>query len=167
LKLTSIGKFGLPRKARPHVLAHLHTGIDIQRPYSNYENEPVFPMAPGIVISKRNDGPYAQLIIEHFLDGEKIWTCYEHIAGIKVKVRDRVEPKVPIARFMNKKELDTFGWQFDHFHFEVLKVKPMALVPGAKTPERFFNSYSLVCYSEKELEDHFYSPVNFLGRYFK
>jgi hypothetical protein len=81
-------------------------------------------------------------------------------------VNDRVDAKVPIARFMNRKELDTYGWQFDHFHFEILKVKPIALVPVKETPERFFKSYSLICYSDKELEQYFYSPMAFFGRHF-
>lgn len=65
LSLTEIGAFGLRRKARPNVKSHLHTGIDIKRPDNNYMNNPIFPIAPGVVISKRDDGPFAQLIVEH------------------------------------------------------------------------------------------------------
>jgi len=69
VQLTEIGEFGLMRKARVGIPAHFHTGIDIKRPGNNYHDEPIFPIAPGRVISKRTDGPYAQLIIEHNVNG--------------------------------------------------------------------------------------------------
>jgi hypothetical protein len=65
LKLTEIGSYGLPRNPRPGVPAHVHTGIDIRRPSANYIDEPVYPIFSGTVISKRDDGPYAQIILEH------------------------------------------------------------------------------------------------------
>src|SRR5512133_602835 len=77
LTLSEIGDFGLVRKARPGVPAHYHTGIDIKRPVYNYQDEPIFPISEGIVISIRQDGPYAQLIIEH--KNPACWTVYEHI----------------------------------------------------------------------------------------
>lgn len=160
LRLTKIGEFGLMRKSRPNVPAHFHTGIDINRPSGNYVNEPVFPMSEGIVISKRQDGPYAQLIIEH--EDPLCWTVYEHIAGIKVDLNDKVSPDKPIARFMNKSELDRYGWQFDHFHFEILKMKPLRMKADAGNPDRRYSSYSLICYTREELNNYFYSPADFL-----
>lgn len=162
IKLTAIGQFGLMRKPRPSVPAHFHTGIDIKRPGKNYSDEPIFPIATGIVISKRDDGAYAQLIIEHEINNTKFWTVYEHIAGIKVKTGQRVTPAESIARFMNKAELDAYGWQFDHFHFEVLKVAPVKLTRDPAKPERNFASYSLTCYTKQDLEKHFYHPLEFL-----
>jgi murein DD-endopeptidase MepM/ murein hydrolase activator NlpD len=160
LKITEIGEFGLPRKARPNVPAHLHTGIDIRRPSNNYQDEPIFPISRGIVISKRQDGPFAQIIIEH---GDPVcWTVYEHIAGIKVNVNDRVNPDSPVARFMNKTELNKYGWQFDHFHMEILKIKPVRMKADSKNPDRNFSSYSLVCYTRNELNNYFYDPRDFL-----
>ena len=126
LLLTDIGEFGLLRKERPGIPAHYHTGIDIKRPSTNYINEPIFPICDGIVISKREDGPFAQIIVEHQHD-KKFWTVYEHIAGITVDLFDHVTPSSPIARFMNTGELDRYGWQFDHFHFEILKEQPIKL----------------------------------------
>jgi hypothetical protein len=38
VKLTRIGLFGLERKARPGIPAHLHTGTDIKRPKDNYNS---------------------------------------------------------------------------------------------------------------------------------
>jgi hypothetical protein len=35
VQLTSIGQFGLLRKTRPGIPAHLHTGADIKRPNNN------------------------------------------------------------------------------------------------------------------------------------
>lgn len=163
IHLTKIGQFGLIRKARPNVPEHYHTGIDIKRPTDNYESEPIFPIAKGIVISKRTDGPYANLIIEHEINGIKLWTLYEHISGVKVNVSEIVNPKTPIARFMNKAELDRFGWQFDHFHFELIKIKPCKIKPSTKNPERFFNSYSLICYSINDLNKYYFDPMEYFN----
>lgn len=160
LVLSDIGDFGLLRKARPNVPAHFHTGIDIRRPVKNYRDEPIFPASEGIVISKRQDGPYAQLIIEH--KNPECWTVYEHIAGINVNIGDHVNPSSPIARFMNKNELEKYGWQFDHFHLEILKIRPIRIKPDPKNPDRKFSSYTLVCYSREDLNKYFYNPLDFL-----
>ncbi len=165
IRLTKIGKFGLLRKARPAVPAHYHTGIDLMRPSGNYENEPIFPFTKGIVISKRSDGPYAQLILEHDTGAEKIWSVYEHIAGIKVELGDWVDSQTPIARFMNRDDLNRYGWQFDHFHFEILKIEPIKLKATKSKPYRFFGSYSLKCYKYEDLEKYFFNPVKFFEQY--
>ncbi len=165
VRLTSIGQFGLMRQARPNVPAHLHTGMDIKRPGKNYRDEPIFPTAPGKVISFRDDGPFAQIIIEHNLKNQKtFWSVYEHVAGIRVSANAFVDPHYPIARFMNKDELNRYGWQFDHFHFEIMKIKPLPVKPAAKTPFRFFRTYCLVCYDEADLEKRYYNPRVFLER---
>lgn len=162
IRLTEIGKFGLIRKARKTVPSHIHTGIDIKRPNKNYFDEPIFAIAIGKVISKRTDGPYAQLIIEHEINNKTFWTVYEHIAGIKADLNDIVNPEKPLARFMNTNELNKYGWQFDHFHLEILKIKPISITPDKLHPDRFYNSYSLFCYKAEELEKYFYDPLEFL-----
>tara|TARA_R110000737_G_scaffold348944_1_gene383965 strand:+ start:4980 stop:5597 length:618 start_codon:yes stop_codon:yes gene_type:complete len=161
--LTAIGEFGLMRKERPGIPAHYHTGIDIKRPSDNYISEPIFSIMEGVVISKRTDGPYAQLIIEHQDERGKFWTLYEHIAGIEVELYQPVTPDRPIARFMNTMELDKYGWQFDHFHFEVLKVAPIPLQKDRTKPERHFSSYTLVCYTREDLRKYFHHPLEFLS----
>lgn len=163
IQLTKIGQFGLVRKARPNVPVHYHTGIDIRRPGTNYNSEPIFSVAKGVIISKRTDGPYANLIIEHEINGSKVWSLYEHIAGIKVNVNDTVSPDTPVARFMNKKELDSYGWQFDHFHLELLKVKPQKLNPSKANPERFYNSYTLTCYTSNDLKKYYFNPMEYFS----
>ncbi len=75
---------------------------------------------------------------------------------------DSVESSTPIARFMNKEELNRYGWQFDHLHLEVFKVKPQKLKPTEDNPERFYNSYSLVCYSIIDLNKYYIDPISFL-----
>jgi hypothetical protein len=162
IQLTHIGQFGVMRKAREGVPAHFHTGIDIKRPGGNYNNEPIFPIAEGKIISKRTDGPYAQIIIEHDLKGLQFWSLYEHIAGIMGNVGDFVDPQKPIASFMSRDELDRYGWQFDHFHLEVIRIKPLPINPDPKNPERFFNSYSLICYTPDDLEKYYFDPIEFL-----
>jgi murein DD-endopeptidase MepM/ murein hydrolase activator NlpD len=163
VQLTRIGFFGIKRKARPGIPAHLHTGIDIKRPRRNYNDEPVYAASGGIVISVRRDGPYAQVIIEHILpQGEKVWTVYEHIAGVTVAPGNAVSAFTTIGRFMTKKELDKFGWQFDHVHFEILKHRPRALKPAAKTPHRLYGTYSLECYTLTDLEKYYHNPIDFV-----
>lgn len=163
IQLTPIGAFGLTRKTRRNVPQHLHTGIDIRRPGNNYFDEPVFAIAPGVVISRRDDGPFAQIIIEHeSKDCEKFWTVYEHVAGIGISVGDSVSPTEPIARFMNRDELNRYGWQFDHFHFEVLKVAPRHLKPTPKTPHRLYRVYNLECYTQSDLYRYYFDPLEFL-----
>lgn len=164
LSLTEIGEFGMLRKERANIPAHYHTGIDIKRPADNYLDEPIFPIAEGRVISIRRDGPYAQVIVEHNVESQ-LWTVYEHIAGISVNLYDSVSPDRPMARFMNKNELDAFGWQFDHFHFEILKIPPAKLMQRDSNPERLLSSYTLVCYSEEELNRKFYDPLEFLKQH--
>ncbi len=166
IELTDIGKFGLQRAARKAVPAHLHTGIDIKRSAGNYLNAPIFSIDRGTVISKREDGPFAQLIIEHDRGDLVYWTVYEHIAEIQVELFQQVDSNTPIARFFNTNELDQYGWQFDHFHFEILKRRPVRIKPSPDNPERLYHSFTLVCYDERELMKNFYSPIEFLSSHF-
>jgi hypothetical protein len=161
IKLTEIGDYGLMRKERKGIPAHYHTGIDILRPAGNYDNEPIFPIAEGRVISLRTDGPYANIIIEHHVADKPFWSLYEHVAGSKVHINDTVDPHKPIARFMNRDELNRYGWQFDHFHLEILKVMPRRITPSKECPERYYNSFSLICYTLSDLDKYFYNPVKF------
>ena len=164
LELTEIGEFGRIRKERPGIPAHFHTGIDIKRTGNNYEHELIFPIAEGKVISKRDDGPFAQLIIEHYSNSEKsFWSVYEHIAGIKVNVGDKVSPYNSVARFMNLEELNKYGWQFNHFHLEILKVAPIPRNPTQEQNQLLFKTYGLYCFSEEELLERYYNPIDFLN----
>ncbi len=164
IRLTDIGQFGVMRKAREGIPAHYHTGIDIKRPGSNFHNEPIFPIAEGTVISKRTDGPYAQIIVEHSTSELIFWSLYEHVAGINVEVGQLVSPHRPMARFMSKEELDKYGWQFNHFHLEILKVNPIPLDPDSKHPDRFFGSYSIACFTPQDLNRYYYNPLDFLSK---
>ena len=162
LQLTKIGSFGKERKMRPGIPAHLHTGIDIKRPTQNYNNEPILSIGEGIVISMRDDGPYAQIIIEHTNNDAMFWTVYEHIAGIEVGVGDLVDENTEIARYMSKSELNKYGWQFDHFHFEILKVPPIKVKPSTTQPQRMFKTYNLICYTFEDLDNYYFDPIEFL-----
>jgi hypothetical protein len=162
LTLTPIGAYGAVRKPRPGVPSHLHTGIDIKRPSENYADEPVFPACRGVIISLRDDGPFAQVVVEHHLNNSvRVWTVYEHIAGITSVLGDTVFPEKPFARFMNKNELNKLGWQFDHVHFEILRKSPIPLKPGHANPFRRFNTYGLTCYDGEELNAAYYDPCDF------
>lgn len=164
VELTDIGIFGMMRKARPGIPAHHHTGVDFKRPTGNYTDEPIYPAAAGTVISLRDDGPYAQIIIEHILsDSLKLWTVYEHVAGIVAQLHENVVPEKPIARFMTKDELDKYGWQFDHVHFEVMKITPRKRTPDKKRPFLHFGTYCLVCYNEKDLQHYYNHPFTFFN----
>jgi Peptidase family M23 len=162
VQLTPIGQFGALRKARPGIPSHHHTGIDFKRPGNNYEKEFIFPIMSGRIISLRDDGPFAQIIIEHNCENQlTVWSVYEHIAGVAVAVGDHVSPHRPIARFMNKNELEQYGWQFNHLHFEILKIRPRHLEPDEKTPFRFFGTYCLECYNRSDLEKYYYNPEDY------
>ena len=167
IELTDIGVFGIMRKSRQGIPAHLHTGIDIKRPEKNYANPPfIFPIAPGRVVSKREDGPYSQVIVEHHMAGERFWTNYEHIASISVQINEMVHPQKPIARFYTEEELNAYGWQFDHFHLEVIRVQPMKIERNPRHPDRLMASYTLICYDQELLDHYFYDPIAFLDKYF-
>jgi hypothetical protein len=94
----------------------------------------------------------------------KVWSLYEHIAAICVELHSSVDPLLPIARFMNREELKQYGRQFDHFHLEILRTKPVILNPTSTHPDRMFGSYSLVCFSEQELNKHYYNPLEFFNQ---
>ncbi len=133
------------------------------RPNREYENDPIYPAASGRVMSIRDDGPFAQIIIEHKMkNGRDVWTVYEHLSGVSVSVGDRVGLHEPLARFMNREELDRYGWQFDHLHFEVLRKRPRPLRPDNTKPSRFYGTYSLECYTQSDLAACYYNPVEFL-----
>lgn len=163
VELTDIGSYGLLRKARPDIPAHLHTGVDFKRPGNNYIDEPIFPVAKGEVISLRDDGPYAQIIIRHTLaDSTFLWSVYEHVAGIQTELHESVDPHRPIARFMTQEELNEYGSQFDHVHLEIMKVKPMPRTPDQTRPFLFYGTYCLVCYTPAELDERYFDPLEFL-----
>jgi len=160
IKLTPIGQFGLMRKARKGIPAHLHTGIDIMRRGQNYIDEPVFPASEGIVISVRDDGPFAQIIIEHEdrLLG-KLWTVYEHVSGIRCSLGQKVYSQDTIARFFSREELNYYGWQFDHLHFEVMKAPPLTVQRRKELPHFRFTTYALTCYTREQLEERMIDPM--------
>jgi len=165
IRLTAIGAFGLWRKARPGIPAHLHAGVDIVRPSKNYDDEPIYPVSRGRVVGLRDDGPYAQIIIEHGTEpGDTLWSVYEHIAGIACRLGDSASPSRPIARFMNRRELNRYGWQFDHLHLEIMKARPRAEAP----PGRRFRllTYGLTCYSREELESRYIDPLEFIKTHY-
>jgi hypothetical protein len=68
---------------------------------------------------------------------------------------------------MNKQELDRFGWQFDHVHFEVLKHRPRPLMPSTRTPYRLFGTYSLKCYTPADLQRYYHDPIEFLEKHWQ
>jgi murein DD-endopeptidase MepM/ murein hydrolase activator NlpD len=162
IRLTDIGQFGRPRIARPQVPAHLHTGVDLCRPSQNYTDEPIYAASCGKVISLRDDGPFAQIIIEHTVHGQTMWTVYEHIAGITVSLDETVTPDRPIARYMNRDELQRYGWKFDHVHFEVMQSPPYPRAIDSRTPLRRFATHGLQCYTAQELSRYYADPEVFL-----
>jgi murein DD-endopeptidase MepM/ murein hydrolase activator NlpD len=163
VRLTPIGEFGRPRQARMAVPAHLHTAVDLMRPNKNYVDEPIFPAAEGVVISLRTDGPFAQVIIEHQeFSGEYVWTVYEHVAEVSAALGEIVNSRQTIGRFFNKSELDNFGWQFDHLHFEILRKPPRRLQTDPRLPMRLYGAYTLECFSEEGLRKYYHDPLGFL-----
>ena len=164
-QLTGIGQFGLKRKARPTVPVHFHTGIDLKRPSNKYANEPVYAAGQGKVISMRNDGPFSQIIIEHPLNSrDTLWTVYEHILGISCHAGETVTGNTVIARFFNKAELDKYGWQFDHIHFEIMKARPLKVKTNSKFPEYHYKTYAITCYTTDELHKRMINPLEYFKK---
>jgi murein DD-endopeptidase MepM/ murein hydrolase activator NlpD len=162
IKLTAIGHFGLLRKERPNVPAHYHTGIDIVRPKPNYYHEPIFPSLSGEVVSIIDDGPFSQIIVKHFYNGRNYWSVYEHL---HVKLRNigiTVNPYDTLGYFFNIDELNRYGWQFDHFHFEINKIEPQLIKPTAKNPKRVYRTFAINCYTKEELDQRLENPLEFL-----
>ncbi|MBC8043263.1 MAG: M23 family metallopeptidase [Rhizobacter sp.] len=161
VRLTNIGAFALPRKTRPTVSTHLHAGIDFARWARDKDTVRVFAASAGKVISVRTDGAFAQIIIEHHDRGKKLWTVYEHVAGIRVRPGEMVSSQTVIARLMSREELVHYGWQFNHLHFEILIAPPKPLVPTLRTPHRYFMTYALECETEAELLQRYINPPEF------
>jgi murein DD-endopeptidase MepM/ murein hydrolase activator NlpD len=162
IRLTPIGQFGMLRKARKGIPEHFHTGIDIARPKDNYINEPIFPVHKGLVVSLRDDGPFAQIIIEHDQGlSRKLWTVYEHVSGLRCTLGQRVFPRDTIARYFSKEELQHYGWQFDHLHFEIMKTSPVPVQPRNDLPSYRFTTFALTCYTKELLHKRMIDPVSF------
>jgi hypothetical protein len=168
VKLTQIGDFGLLRKARPSVPAHYHTGIDIVRPDSQYDKQPVFPSRDGVVVSIYDDGPFSQIVIKHTDNNKNFWTVYEHLHVKIKKINIPVTPFDTIGYFFSKDELNRYGWQFNHFHFEILKLEPPKLKSADINSIRHYKTFGILCFSREELYMRQENPVEFLsGRIIK
>jgi murein DD-endopeptidase MepM/ murein hydrolase activator NlpD len=160
-KITTIGTFGAIRKARVSIPAHYHTGVDLVRPDTTYRNNPVFPASAGKVISILDNGPYSQVIVRH--ERCNIWTVYEHI---HVYIKDTVEvsPFDTIGFLFNSEELKKYGTQFNHLHFEIMKVDPPRIAPLPQFPLRVFKTYSILCISQADLYSKMEDPLRFISQ---
>ncbi|HEX2955571.1 MAG TPA: M23 family metallopeptidase [Chitinispirillaceae bacterium] len=162
IHLTKIGAFGLLRKARPTVPAHYHTGIDIVRPDSQFQKQPIFPAKEGEVVSVLDNGPYSQIIIKHSDMNRNFWTVYEHL-HVSVKKIKHVTQFDTIGYFFSKDELNRYGWQFNHFHFEILKLEPPKFKSGEINSLRYYKTFGILCFSRDELIMRQENPLEFLS----
>jgi murein DD-endopeptidase MepM/ murein hydrolase activator NlpD len=97
-------------------------------------------------------------MIQHKLpSGGFIWTTYVHVAQITVQIGDIVTSDTVIGHLMNKKQLNKYGWVYNHLHFEVLRNPRIG--NGGK-----LLSYSTWCKTKNEVMKHFYNPVDFFKR---
>lgn len=161
VQLTGIGHFGHYRPPRPGIPEHLHTAIDLKRPSDDYCNEPIFSIAKGTVISFRDDGPYAQIIIEHVRENDTLWSVYEHLGAVEVYIGQRVDENRRIGRFMNRTQLDRYGHHFDHVHLEIMKVHPPKRQPHPTQENLLYGTYALVCYTRRDLHYYYHAPHSF------
>ena len=133
---------------------HLHTGVDL---VNRGPGEEVFPAATGKVVSIYAKEPNRGVMIEHqLLTGETVWTVYVHVTKIMINLGEVVSCDSIIAHLMNADQLNKYGWEYNHLHFEVLK-KPRIARDGK------YLSYSTKCRTTKEVKRHFYDPIEFLG----
>jgi len=165
VKLSAIGAFGLPRKARATVPAHLHTGVDILRPTGNYDQEPIHPAHAGRIISILDDGPYSYVVLEHQTAQGICWTLYEHFHVLVHTLGQQVNTNDTLGYYFNKRELNVHGWQFDHVHFEVMKVAPPVMKPTARAPLRAYGSYTITTYTKQDLDRRLENPLHFLQQH--
>lgn len=163
LQLTKIGAFGLLRKARPTVPAHYHTGIDIVRPDSQNNRQPIFPAKEGIVVSIYDNGPFSQVVIKHTDNNKNYWTVYEHLHVRISNVSKSVTPFDTIGYFFSKDELNRYGWQFNHVHFEILKVEPPKLTSASINSLRNYKTFGVLCFTREELYMRQENPLEFLA----
>jgi hypothetical protein len=162
VQLTGIGAFGLLRKARPAVPAHYHTGIDIVRPDSQYYKQPIFPAKEGVIVSIYDNGPFSQIVIKHAGNNKNYWTVYEHLHIRIKKINIAVTPFDTIGYFFSKDELNRYGWQFNHFHFEILKLEPPKLKSSEIKSLRYYKTFGILCFSREELIARQENPLEFL-----
>ena len=143
------------------VKLHYHTGIDIQNRNPIQAGEPVYAIAAGKVIAIEDAPPQRRITIEHRLTNrKKVWSVYIHIIDERVKVGDAVDTETAIARLMTPQELETFGWEYNHVHLEILKKLPPDV-------SEFYQRKTFTCYAEKDVNKFFYDPQEFLKKQFK
>jgi hypothetical protein len=162
MQLTKIGAFGLLRKARPTVPAHYHTGIDIMRPDSQYDKQPIFPAKDGVVVSILDEGPFSQVVIKHTDNNRTYWSVYEHLHVRINKINISITPFDTIGYFFSKDELNRYGWQFDHFHFEILKLEPPKFKTAGVNSLRNYKTFGILCFSREDLYMRQEDPLEFL-----
>lgn len=167
VRFTQIGHFGTYRKERPGIPAHLHTAIDLMRLVPDSVEVAIYAIAEGTVISFRDDGPFAQIIIEHVDNGDTLWSVYEHVGGVFVILGEEVGTETKIARYMNNAQLDRYGRHFNHLHLEIMKTAPPTREPHPTQESLKFGTYCLVAYDKALLNKYYYSPEKFFNEKWK
>lgn len=143
------------------VKLHYHTGIDLQNGSVIEPGEPVYAIAAGKVIAIEDPPPQRKIVIEHVLpDENRIWSVYYHIIGEQVQVGDRVDTETIIARIMNASELDTYGWEYNHVHLEIMK----KLSPPVS---EYYERKTFTCYSAAEVDAYFSDAEVWLKNHFE
>ena len=145
----------------PRIGGHLHTGIDLMK-YNRNSEAKVYAASNGRVVSIYATEPNRSLMVMHKLEtGEIIYSVYVHITDIQVSIGEIVDCNTIVGRLMNAEQLNKYGWEFNHIHFEILKSKPRIEDPGK------YLSYSVLCKTPKEVDAHFYNPVTFFQKMWK
>lgn len=138
------------------VKLHYHTGVDLQNSHPQRPAEPVYAIAPGIVIAIDDPLPQRRITIEHTLpDGSTVWSIYVHISNEQVAVGDIVDTETVIGYLMSQAELQIYGREFDHVHLEIMKQMP-------EEAAEYHQRKTFTCYSESEVDEYFFNPVAFL-----
>lgn len=136
---------------------HLHTGIDLTNSVGG-PGEEVYAASAGKVVSIYAKEPYLSVMIQHRLSsGQTVWTVYVHVTNVMVRPGDVVGENTVIALLMNESQLNRYGWEFNHLHFEILKYPRI-------NKEGKHLSFSTKCKTENQVRSHFYNPITFLQR---
>ncbi len=158
--LTNVGDFGIWRKPYNGLKGHYHTGIDFKNPGKSVGDlQPIFACAEGKVISIYSHGPSSTIIISHNLGNKYVYSVYTHVSNIVVLPGDTVDHYTVIASFIDKPHLDTWGEYLNHLHFEILKIRPK--YAGKYKGYDTYSSYSVSCFTKRDLFEKFYNPEIF------
>lgn len=95
---------------------HKHAGVDLATRYG----EVVYPICAGRVVDVHLASPHRTVVVAHVTpEGERFWSTYKHVEGLRVWPGRWVDADTPLARVFTEEEQDGVGWGLNHLHLEI------------------------------------------------